>query len=147
MERRSPETLWQCTVRQMKRQKQLECHISLGHSALVWPAAGGVYCLPYRYIFENKHLTRLTWLIHTSFYLQNGICNQKYHFWPKNALEKFILKSFQQLFLLLNLWFWALLWGSSLLHRGITNLFFLDHFSPSFLGQKLYFWIQIPIWG
>ena len=24
------------------------------------------------------------------------------------------------------------------------KIFFLDHFSPSFLGQKLYFWIQIP---
>ena len=24
---------------------------------------------------------------------------------------------------------------------------FLDHFLPSFLGQKRYFWIQIPFWG
>ena len=27
------------------------------------------------------------------------------------------------------------------------KIFFLDHFSPSFLGQKLYFWIQIPFRG
>ena len=33
---------------------------------------------------------------------------------------------------------------SSLPHGGISKIFFLDHFSPSFLGQKLYFWIQIP---
>ena len=28
---------------------------------------------------------------------------------------------------------------SSLPHGGISKIFFLDHFSPSFLGQKLYF--------
>ena len=48
----------------------------------------------------------------------------------KSGLEKFILKSLHA--------------GSSLPHGGISKLFFLDHFSPSFLGQKLYFWIQIP---
>ena len=36
---------------------------------------------------------------------------------------------------------------SSLPHGGISKRFFLDHFSPSFLGQKWYFWIQIPFWG
>ena len=30
------------------------------------------------------------------------------------------------------------------LHGGISKIIFLDHFSPSFLGQKLYFLIQIP---
>ena len=29
-------------------------------------------------------------------------------------------------------------------HRGISKQIFLDHTSPSFSGQKMYFWIQIP---
>ena len=32
-------------------------------------------------------------------------------------------------------------------HRRISKKKFLDHFSPSFLRTKLYFWIQIPFWG
>ena len=36
---------------------------------------------------------------------------------------------------------------SSLPHGGISKIFFLDYWSPSFLEQKLYFWIQIPFWG
>ena len=36
---------------------------------------------------------------------------------------------------------------NSLPYGGISKIFFLDHFSGSFLGQKLYFWIQIPFWG
>ena len=35
------------------------------------------------------------------------------------------------------------MWEDSYIYYRI----FLDHFSPSFLGQKLYFWIQIPFWG
>ena len=33
---------------------------------------------------------------------------------------------------------------SSLPHGGISKKNFLDHFSPSFLGQNFYFGIQIP---
>jgi hypothetical protein len=33
---------------------------------------------------------------------------------------------------------------SSLPHGGISKIFFPDHFSPSFLGQKMYFWVHIP---
>ena len=36
---------------------------------------------------------------------------------------------------------------SSLPHVGISKIFFLDHFSPSFLGQEWYFWIQILFEG
>ena len=32
-------------------------------------------------------------------------------------------------------------------HGGISKWIFLDHFSPSCLGQKWYFWIKIPFWG
>ena len=67
----------------------------------------------------------------------------------KSGLEKFILKSLHA--------------GDyfPLLHKSAQNhkfsnknnhlpawrdftINFLDHFSPSFLGQKLYFWVQIP---
>jgi hypothetical protein len=33
---------------------------------------------------------------------------------------------------------------SSFPHGGISKIFFLDHFLPSFLGQKIYFWLHIP---
>ena len=36
---------------------------------------------------------------------------------------------------------------SSLQHGGIKQKKILEHFSLSFLGQKLYIWIQIPFWG
>ena len=39
------------------------------------------------------YLTCLTWLIHTSLYPQNGICIQKYNFWPKNNSEKWTRKN------------------------------------------------------
>ena len=29
----------------------------------------------------------------------------------------------------------------------VFKIIFLDHFLPWFLGQKLYFWLQIPFWG
>ena len=43
------------------------------------------------------------------------------------------------------MWKWIMTFHSA--HGGIAKIFFLDHFSPTFLGQKLYFWIQIPLWG
>ena len=62
----------------------------------------------------------------------------------KSGLEKFILKYLHAgrwLFLLLNLWFWALLWNKRKYSPAWRNfkIFFLDHFSPSYLGHKLYF--------
>ena len=41
-------------------------------------------------LFIEKHVL-LDWFIHR-FYPQNGICNQKYHFWPKNDGEKWFRK-------------------------------------------------------
>ena len=38
-------------------------------------------------------------------------------------------------------------WLGDFIFILISKIFFLDHFSPSFLDQKLYFWIQIPFWG
>ena len=77
----------------------------------------------------------------------------------KSGLGKIFLKFLHALtmsFLLLNLYFWSkfppfyeinLLNRKWQAHEGISKIFFLDHFSPSFLGQKLYFWIQIPFEG
>ena len=69
----------------------------------------------------------------------------------KSDLEKFTLKSLHAgrwSFLLLNLWFWTLLWIiNSLPHGGISERFFLDRFSPSFLCQKLYFWYRFHFEG
>ena len=65
----------------------------------------------------------------------------------KSGLEKIILKSLharRQLFSLLNFRQFYEVRESSLPHGGISKIFFLGHFSPLFLGQKLYFWIQIP---
>ena len=40
-------------------------------------------------IILGNLLKRFTWLMHTHrFYPQNGICIQKYQFWPKNDGEK-----------------------------------------------------------
>ena len=39
-------------------------------------------------------------------------------------------------------------WAWEVISEGASELKKnLDHFSPSFLGQKWYFWIQIPFWG
>ena len=65
----------------------------------------------------------------------------------KSGLEKIFLKFLYALtmsFLLLNLYFWPKILLSEVnsfnrkwwAHRGISKIFFLDHFSPSFLGQK-----------
>ena len=40
-----------------------------------------------------RTLSRLTWLIHTSFFPQNGICIKNYNFWPKNDGEKWSRKN------------------------------------------------------
>ena len=52
------------------------------------------------------------------FYPQNGICIQKYNFWPKNDGEKWSRKIYFEIppcgkivILLLKLWFWAFLWS------------------------------------
>ena len=61
----------------------------------------------------------------------------------KSGLEKFILKSLHA-GRFCNFGHFYEVRENSLPHGGISKIFFLDHFSPSLLGQKLYFWIQIP---
>ena len=76
----------------------------------------------------------------------------------KSGLEKIFLRFLHALtmsFLLLNLYFLTKIspfyeansfnrkWWA---HEGISKIFFLDHFSPSFLGQKCWNFTQIPFW-
>ena len=62
-----------------------------------------------------------------------------------SGLEKFILKS-QDAGRWLGIHFGHVYEVSknSLPYAGISKRFFLDYFSPSLLGQKLYFEVQIP---
>ena len=101
-------------------------------------------------------LTRLTWLIHTSFLPSKRNLNPKLLFlvskWWWIVVWKIILK-----FLHAGDYF-PLLQKSAQNHKFSSKnnylptrrdfkINFPDHFSPSFLGQKWYFWLQIPFWG
>jgi hypothetical protein len=96
-------------------------------------------------------LTPYTTLIQTSFmyskWNMGEICGLKFHFLQVHASQKILFKSLhaqKMSFLLLNLQFWQKI------HLSMTKKYFpkkalrmqgvkkkiLDHFSPSFLGQK-----------
>ena len=89
---------------------------------------------------------------------QRFTCNrvQNYNFRlkmkVKNGLEKFFwnLSIRKTIFYLLQKRVQNYIFSNKITifpHWGISKYFFLDHFSPSLLGQKLYFWTKIPLWG
>ena len=89
-------------------------------------------------VLVGLHLTRPTWLTIYRVYPQNGVCIQKYNFWPKNDGEKWSRflhagDHFIKVPKITN----SVTKITIFQHGGISKYFFLDHFSPSFLGQTL----------
>ena len=115
--------------------------------------------------FKNFYwwtLTRLTWLIHILFLPSNWNLGKNFALTGELGqvhMEKkyFQFSSMQEdgyfCYWICDFFcetppFYEVKWirRKLLPHGGISKIFFLDHFSPSFLGQKWYLWIQIPFW-
>ena len=103
-------------------------------------------------MFITTLLTRLTWLIHTSFNLKME-SESKITIFGLKMMVKSGLKNIFLKFLHAGDYFPPL-------HKSTQNHQFSSKnnylptwrdfkiiFSPSFLGKKLYFWMQIPFWG
>ena len=103
----------------------------------------------YKKYFWSKTLTRLTWLVHTSFLPSSWNLDKNFALTGELGQAHMAKKIFpiffhagKWLFLLLNLWFSSKV-VSKMNYKKMTSEWrnfkniFLDHFSPSFLGHKL----------
>ena len=99
-------------------------------------------------IINSASLNLLDWFIHRV-YLKNGICIQKYHFWPKNDGEKWSRKIYFEIppcGKIVIFYYWICYFGhfyevrkNSLPHGGISKRFFSRPLFTIILGKKLYF--------